>query len=475
LLARLDTVLDVAAGGAGVPERQRTLRGAIEWSFRLLSPDQQRLLAWLSVFAGGADIDAVTAVAPADLGSDPVDVLLALVEASFVVPRYDVDPPRFELLETMRRFAREHLDHLGETRAARQAHTQHFGAWVVGLRDRARAGDAVAAELAAELFNLHELLGREHEPVSHPTEDASLTPLQLRSFAAGLAINARQIATALAWTESTRTEPGRTEDPLGYLACCLERAAALSYSDSAACRSVLRAVLGELPATRTAADDRAALAAAFSPDFLEARTMTYLSVVLVTLDLFDEAEAYGRQALTLPGLAHTERSKLLTALSQVALAQDDFVQARRLIIELRELDQAAGDTWRLVSDEILLADVEVRMNTPDRAHARLAAVLPRVRQLGDVVLTIELASILAAALGPTLPAPAARTFGAIETATRAAGMVDQEPDWTQAEHDRLRERLGPLFDEELARGSALSLEEAIDELMSHPVPDVSVD
>ncbi len=475
LLARLDSVLDVHAGGAGVPDRQRTLRGAIEWSFKLLSPDQQRLLAWLSVFAGGADLDAVAAAAPADLGADPVDVLLALVEASFVVPRYDVDPPRFELLEIMRRFAREHLDHLGETRAARQAHAQHFGAWVVGLRDRARAGDAVTAEFLAELFNLHELLSQDHDPVGHPTEDASLTPLQLRSIAAGLASYARQIATARAWTESIRTEPGRAEDPMGYLACLLERATALSYSDSEASHALIRAVLDELPAARTATGNGAGLASAFSPDFIEAKATAHLSVVLVTMDRFDEAEAYGRQALTLPGLAHVERSKLLTALSQVALARDDFVQARRLILELRELDQAAGDAWRLVSDEILLADVEVRMNTHDRAHARLAAVFPRVRQLGDIVLTIEHASILAAALGATLPAPAARTFGAIETATDAAGMVDQEPDWTQAEHDRLRGLLGPQFDEELARGRTLGLEEAMDELMSHPVPQVALD
>lgn len=478
LLARLDTVLDVAAGGSdgsGVPERQRTLRGAIEWSFRLLPSEQQRLLAWLSVFAGGADVDAVTAVAPVDLGADPIDALLALVEASFVVPRYDVDPPRFELLETMRRFARDHLDQLGETRAARQAHAQHFGAWVVGLRERARAGDAVAAELVADLFNLHELLDHDHDPVSHLTEDASLTPLQLRSFAAGLATNARQIATALAWTGSTRVEAGRAEDPMGYLACSLERATALSYGDPAACRAELQRVLDELPAARTAAEDGAELAEAFSPDFIEAKATAYLSMILVTLDQFDDGEAFGQQALTLPGLARVERSKLLASLSQIALRRNDFAGARRLILDLRELDQAAGDAWRLVSDELLLADVDVRMGTPDRAHARLAAVSPRVRELGDIVLTIELASILAAALGAHLPAAAARTFGAIETATAAAGMVDHEPDWTRAEYDRLRELLGPQFDEELARGKDLSLEETIDELMSHPVPQVALD
>lgn len=478
LLQRLDNVLDVDAGGSGssgVPERQRTLRGAIEWSFRLLPPEQQRLLAWLSVFAGGADVDAVAAVAPADLGPDPADALLALVEASFVVPRYDVDPPRFELLETIRRFAADHLGRLGETQAARQAHAQHFGAWVVGLRERTRAGDAVVAAVVAELFNLHKLLDHDHDPVRHPTEDASLTPLQLRSFAAGLATHARQIATALAWTGSTEVEAGRAADPWGHLACRVERATALSYGDPGACRAALEAVLDDLPAARATADTGAGPVEAFTPDFLEAKATAYLSVVLVTSGLLDEAEACGRVALALPGLAHVERGKLLTALAQIALARGDHEQAHRLVLDLRELDQAAGDTWRLVSDELLLADVELRMGTPERAHARLAAVSPRVTELDDLALSIELASLLAAVLGPTRPGAAARAFGAVEAATTAAGMVDHDPDWTRAEHDRLRETLGSQLDDELARGRILSLQEAVAELMAHPVPAVALD
>ena len=246
---------------------------------------------------------------------------------------------------------------------------------------------------SAELFNLHQLLSDDHDPVSHPTEDASLTSLQLRSFAAGLATNgptdrdgtvrgpralgSRPVAPTIRWAvwRAVWSEPPPCPTATPQLvAPCSE------------------AVLDELPTARTTTANGAGLVEAVSPDFIEAKTTAYLSMVLVTLDLFDEAEDYGRQALTLPGLARTERSKLRTALSQVALARDDLVQARHRILELRELDQAAGDSWRLVSDEILLADVEVRMDTSDRAHARLAAVFPRVPQLGDIVLTIEFAS-----------------------------------------------------------------------------------
>jgi predicted ATPase/class 3 adenylate cyclase len=475
LLARLDTVLDVAAGGAGVPERQRTLRAAIEWSFRLLAPEEQRLLARLSVFAGGADLDAVAAVAPPDLGADPVDVLLALVESSFVVPRYDVDPPRFGLLETVRRFAREHLDQLGETAAARQAHAQHYGAWIVDLRDRVRAGDSVTAEFNTELFNLHELLSEDHAPVIHPTEGVSLTPLQLRALVASLGVKARQLATVVVWTEPARIDRGRDTDPLGHLECRRARAFALGFSDSAASRALLTAVLDDLPESRTRTQDGAGVASAFKPDLIEATTMAYLTTVLVTLGMLDEAETVGQRALGLPGLVHVERGMLLDALCRLALQRGDLERAREHATEVRDLDETAGDAWGMAYDEISLADIDVRMQEFDRAHARLAAALPHVRLQEDVLMTISLAEAFAAALGPTAPGAAARAFGAVETALVAAGMKDHEPEWTRIQHDRLRERLGSVFEEELARGRALSLDEAIDELMSYPVPPVDVD
>ena len=475
LLARLDTVLDVAADGTGVPERQRTLRAALDWSFRLLRPEEQRLLAWLSVFAGGADLDAVVAAAPADLGADPVDVLLRLVEASFVVPRYDVDPPRFGLLETVRRFAREHVDQLGETAAARQAHAQHYGAWTVGLRDRARAGDSITVDFNAELFNLHELLSEDHSPVAHPAEDVTLSPLQVRALLASLGVKARQLATVVAWTEPARIDPGRADDPLGYLECCRARAFALGFSDSEASRALLTAVLDELPEARRRTQDGAGIASAFKPDLIEATTMAYLTTVLVTLGLLDEAEALGRRALDHPGLVHVERGMLLDALCRLAMQRGDLEQARERATEVRDLDEAAGDAWGLAYDEISLADIDVRMKEFDRAHARLAAAWPDIRLQEDILITVGFAEVLAAALGPSAPAAAARAFGAIEKAWVAAGMKDHEPEWTETVYGELRERLGSVFEAEFARGKALTLDEAIDELMSYPVPAVPAD
>ncbi len=101
LLARLEQRLPLLAGGArDAPERQRTLRAAIAWSYDLLEEHEQRLFARLAVFAGGWTLEAAEAVCEGDL-----DTLASLVDKSLVRAREG----RFSMLETIREFARERL------------------------------------------------------------------------------------------------------------------------------------------------------------------------------------------------------------------------------------------------------------------------------------------------------------------------------------------------------------------------------
>ena len=68
LLARLESRLPFLTGGPrDLPARQQTLRAAIDWSYDLLEPAEQRLLARLGVFRGGATLDAVEAVCPTQM------------------------------------------------------------------------------------------------------------------------------------------------------------------------------------------------------------------------------------------------------------------------------------------------------------------------------------------------------------------------------------------------------------------------
>jgi predicted ATPase len=111
---RLERSLPLLTGGArDAPERQRTLRGAIGWSYDLLSPDEQQAFRALGVFAGGWTLEAADAAAGAD-----VDALQSLVEKSLV--RYGGE--RHSLLETIREFALERLEAEGELEAVRRRH-----------------------------------------------------------------------------------------------------------------------------------------------------------------------------------------------------------------------------------------------------------------------------------------------------------------------------------------------------------------
>jgi predicted ATPase/class 3 adenylate cyclase len=130
ILVRLSERLDLlTATGRTTHPRQRSLRGAIEWSFDLLDEPEQRLFARLSVFAGGADVEAVEAVAnpEGELRMDTLNGLVSLVDKSLVRQTETAEgDPRFGMLETIKQFARERLDRGMDGPATRRRHAEHF-------------------------------------------------------------------------------------------------------------------------------------------------------------------------------------------------------------------------------------------------------------------------------------------------------------------------------------------------------------
>ncbi len=101
LLERLGGRLDLLRGGRDAETRQQTLRATIEWSYELLEPDEQRLLAALSVFRGGWTLEAAEQVADADL-----ERMQSLLDKSLIC-RWESG--RFGMLVTIREFAAEKL------------------------------------------------------------------------------------------------------------------------------------------------------------------------------------------------------------------------------------------------------------------------------------------------------------------------------------------------------------------------------
>jgi predicted ATPase/class 3 adenylate cyclase len=130
MLKRLGSRLKLLGGGSrDLPERQRTLRGTIEWSFALLEEGEQVLFARLAVFSGGRTLEAIEAVcgAEGDLSIDALEGVSSLLDKSLL--RQEEGPesePRFVMLETIHEYARERLEASGEAEETRRLHAEYF-------------------------------------------------------------------------------------------------------------------------------------------------------------------------------------------------------------------------------------------------------------------------------------------------------------------------------------------------------------
>jgi predicted ATPase len=131
----LDESFRLLTGGSrtAVP-RQRTLEATIEWSHRLLEPDEQALFRALSVFSGGFMVDAVAAIC-LDGGDEfeAMDLLAGLADKSLVSS--DDHEDRFRLLETIRQYAAARLEEHGEADALRRRHAEYHRRLVLELSE----------------------------------------------------------------------------------------------------------------------------------------------------------------------------------------------------------------------------------------------------------------------------------------------------------------------------------------------------
>ena len=132
----LDRSLDLAASTVDTPDRQRTLRATIQWSYSLLGEPERVLLARLSVFAGAWTVEASDAVGTVDGDLDAIDTLASLLAQSLILTdESDPAEPCFRMLNTIRVFAGEQLADRGETDATIARLTGYMVRVVETVRD----------------------------------------------------------------------------------------------------------------------------------------------------------------------------------------------------------------------------------------------------------------------------------------------------------------------------------------------------
>jgi len=397
MLTRLRSRLQLLTGGArDLPARQQTLRGTLDWSYDLLSPEEQTLFRRLAAFAGGWTLEAAEAVCNArrDLGTDVLEGVGSLMSQSLLRQAEETtDETRFAMLDTIREYALEQLDASQEADEVRRAHAAYClvlaeegdasftgsdrSLWLARFdaeHDNFRqALDWLVATRRAEwALRLGAALFRYWEAREHLTEGRQrlvavleLPDAQARTreraralLAAGvLAVEqgdytaARELVTD---SLSIYTERG---DPWGSVVCLNAlAAAAVDEGDHARAQSLFEQCL----AAWEALGDRRAVARALSNlanlaklrgDRPKARS------------LYEESLAIFRELDDEVGVAWS-----LNHQGQVAREQDDRSAARALCEQALAIFRGLNDRWGIASS---LADLgHLSRDEGDRQHAQ---------------------------------------------------------------------------------------------------------
>ncbi len=369
ILARLDDQLGLLASTArDVPERQRTIRGAIAWSVDLLGDAERTLLARLGVFLGGFDFaTAADVCSDADLSATAIeDGIGALVDQSLVRRAAD-SAGRATLLEPIREFALERLAADGEIETIRDRHAEHFLALAEEASTRLAGADQGhwLDRLDVERDNLRAAVGW---AIERPNPDAAIRLTfaiwrfwQKRGYLDEGAARLRAILDA-PWSlthplrpkaleayGSVRYWQGRIEDALP------------AYEEA----TRLWRAAGDAPEIANALYNEAFTRGVAEP--------------LVARPMLEEAAAIYRELHDDVGLGN-----VLWAAGIAAINTNDAARSEGLFIEAREHFRRSGErTMEAWADHMLGAALAFR-DEFDEADAVFTASLDHFEEVGDV-------------------------------------------------------------------------------------------
>jgi predicted ATPase len=356
-------------GPRDVPNRQHTLRTAIDWSYRLLTRDERRLFAQLSVFSGGWTIEDAEAVCVLGSGIDVLDALTSLVDKSLVQHgEMSGHQPRFGMLETIREFAAEQLAESGEEEETR---TRHASAFV-------RLGQAayVVFNGAAQPSWL-DRLEREHNNMR-----AALSWLVARGSYAG----ALQLVAGLWWYWMIRghISEGRHQ---------IDRILALTPNVVSAERAEVLMGASHLAMMQGDSDSAEVLVAAAVDLARQVGDGTVLGDALMTQGLCalrrgnvqQARQAYEESLPLARTLERAQRIAIATrALGAVSQREGDVIGAIRLIEESVAIHRQLDDVWELSTDFLSLGLLAQQVNNQERAEAFFRDSLQLALQIREI-------------------------------------------------------------------------------------------
>jgi predicted ATPase/class 3 adenylate cyclase len=463
MLARLGDRLSLLSGGArDRPERQQTLRGAIDWSYDLLSEDERALFRRLAVFAGGARLDAIESVCPGDELHEPIfDGLGSLVEKSLLrqVAAGDGEP-RFLMLGTIREYALERLAESGRAEELRSSHARHFAAlsdqaalhllgaekrrwldWLEEDHDNLRAAfdwsievqeTQLALALVSKLWRFWQMRGYLLEGTDRARRALGLP--KAAEFPAEHA-DALEAAGGLAWWR------GDFQDAIDNYQACLE--------------------------LRRTQDDPAAIAeAAYNLAFPLGGFAGPIGDLSRSRALIEEAMSLWQSIGDELGVAKAKWLK-----GTIAWAEREFDEARPVLAEALPVFRRLGETFMLgwsLYDLGLLAVIEERT---DEARETLSEALRIFSDSADVSgFTLVLDAFAALASNGGDVERAALLSGAVATLERQSGTGLNPTNRTIVGFDPTPLRTNPETAAAWAAGERMSAEDAVAYALSEATP-----
>jgi len=415
IAARLDDRFRLLTGGSRALPRHQTLHAAMQWSYELLAPPEQRLLRRMSVFAGGWTLQAAAEVASTADEYEALALLTVLHDKSLlVVDRSETGGvPRYRMLETVRQYALERLyEHgKGEAEAARGRHAAYFVAWAESAEPQVRGPEQDA------------WMGRfrqEHENLIAALEWCSEGPVDPQS---GLRLAA---ATNFYWIWNGVEQGYRlTLAVLEADAAAADTPARVGALCAAAHLSLFRGRYDE-----SLDHALAALAAARrigEPQTL-AQALDQAGSALNTRGRIDEALQCHEEALVLTRQLGDARrlSRLLNGLAESRRSAGQLDPSEQHYREALAVAREQGDRLGVVVTLNNLIRVQVAKGRPDLARPMARECLPLVRGQKVGVDLLEASVGLAACLAEH--ETAARLWGAADQTLRAWGYRHQPVD-----------------------------------------------
>jgi predicted ATPase len=480
ILDRLGQRLDLLTGGAGdLPERQRTLRGAVDWSFNLLEPPEQVLLSRLGVFSGGCSLETVDAVCfeGANVGA-ALDGVASLVDKSLARQWDGADgEPRFGLLESIRAYALERLAESGDLERLQRRHAEQYvelaemaepeltranqGVWLARLDEEAGNLDAALAwaTAAGEAELALRLAGALVRFWSTRGSMAEGRRLLRDALSAGGAVRPEAVAKArfaagyaalgegdFAGARQSFEESLATADDAGRGAALAQLAWLAMASGDGDARGLAE---GSLTLARESGDT-----------LTESGALGTLAELAAAAGDYDQAIRLLERGLELRRARGDKRliANSLLALGRVDLLRGDDERAGTLLEESLSLARAVKDTWGISVALLNLGRVRLCAGDAPSARAELEDGLALARERGDRRVEAELVQGLAAVLAlEQRAAEAVRLLGAADALRESTGAAASPAEAMVAARflSPLRESMGgSAFDAELAAGRA---------------------